>query len=147
MKIRQDEERAQLKILIQDLEKRSVQKLLNKNVVPVAAVVIMACNRPDYLERTVESILKYQTSVASKFPLFISQDGTNGAVKKKALDYKQITYMQHVNLEPVRTERPGELTAYYKIAKHYKWALDELFIKHNFARVIILEGLTSTMIL
>jgi alpha-1,3-mannosyl-glycoprotein beta-1,2-N-acetylglucosaminyltransferase len=59
---------------------------------------------------------RYQTSVASKFPLFISQDGTNGAVKKKALDYKQITYMQHVNLEPVRTERPGELTAYYKIA-------------------------------
>jgi len=109
---------------------------------------------------------RYQTSVASKFPLFISQvlaiavsvlgsincgssifslllflsqDGTNGAVKKKALDYKQITYMQHLNLEPVRTERPGELTAYYKIAKHYKWALDELFIKHNFARVIILE--------
>ncbi|CAN6251603.1 unnamed protein product [Urochloa humidicola] len=139
MKMRQDEERAHLKILIQDLEKRSVQKLLNKNVDPVAAVVIMACNRPDYLERTVESILKYQTSVASKFPLFISQDGTNGAVKKKSLDYKQITYMQHVDLEPVRTERPGELTAYYKIAKHYKWALDELFIKHNFARVIILE--------
>lgn len=27
--------------------------------VPVAAVVIMACNRPDYLQRTVESILKY----------------------------------------------------------------------------------------
>ncbi|KAF8696600.1 hypothetical protein HU200_036213 [Digitaria exilis] len=139
MKMRQDEERAHLKILIQDLEKRSAQKLVNKNVVPVSAVVIMACNRPDYLERTVESILKYQTSVASKFPLFISQDGTNGAVKKKALDYKQITYMQHVDLEPVRTERPGELTAYYKIAKHYKWALDELFIKHNFARVIILE--------
>ncbi|XP_062212836.1 alpha-1,3-mannosyl-glycoprotein 2-beta-N-acetylglucosaminyltransferase-like [Phragmites australis] len=139
MKIRQDEERAQLKILIQDLEKRSVQNLLNKNVVPVAAVVIMACNRPDYLQRTVESILKYQTSVASKFPLFISQDGTNGAVKKKALDYKQTTYMQHVDLEPVQTERPGELTAYYKIAKHYKWALDELFIKHNFVRVIILE--------
>ncbi|CAL4963264.1 unnamed protein product [Urochloa decumbens] len=139
MKIRQDEERAHLKILIHDLEKRSVQKLPNINMVPVAAVVIMACNRPDYLERTVESILKYQTSVASKFPLFISQDGTNGAVKKKALDYKQITYMQHVDLKPVQTERPGELTAYYKIAKHYKWALDELFIKHNFARVVILE--------
>ncbi|OEL19556.1 Alpha-1,3-mannosyl-glycoprotein 2-beta-N-acetylglucosaminyltransferase [Dichanthelium oligosanthes] len=110
MKTREDEERAQLKILVQDLEKRSVQKLLNKNVVPVAAVVIMACNRPDYLERTVESILKYQTSVASKFPLFISQDGTNGAVKKKALDYKQITYMQGSSmgqffeqyLEPIR---------------------------------------------
>ncbi|AQK43232.1 Alpha-13-mannosyl-glycoprotein 2-beta-N-acetylglucosaminyltransferase [Zea mays] len=143
IKVRQDEERAHLRILIKDLEKRSVQKLLDKNVVPVAAVVIMACNRPDYLERTVESILKYQTSVASKFPLFISQDGANGAVKNKALEYKQITYMQHVDLEPVQTERPGELTAYYKIAKHYKWALDNLFIKHNFARVIILEGNTT----
>ncbi|KAF0934520.1 hypothetical protein E2562_025616 [Oryza meyeriana var. granulata] len=139
MKIRQDEERVHLKILIQDLEKRSVQTLVNNNVVPVAAVVVMACNRPDYLQRTVESILKYQTSVASKFPIFISQDGINGEVKKKALSYNKITYMQHVDLEPVRTERPGELIAYYKIAKHYKWALDELFIKHNFARVIILE--------
>ncbi|KAK1609346.1 hypothetical protein QYE76_033019 [Lolium multiflorum] len=139
MKIRQDEEHVQLKILIQDLEKRSLQTLVNKNVVPVAAVVIMACNRPDYLQKTVESILKYQKTVASKFPLFISQDGTNGEVKKKALSYTQITFMQHVDLEPVRTERPGELTAYYKIAKHYKWALDALFIKHNFDRVIILE--------
>uniref|UniRef100_A0A453Q8Z7 Alpha-1,3-mannosyl-glycoprotein 2-beta-N-acetylglucosaminyltransferase n=2 Tax=Aegilops tauschii subsp. strangulata TaxID=200361 RepID=A0A453Q8Z7_AEGTS len=168
MKVRQDEERVQLKILIQDLEKRSLQTLINKNVVPVAAVVIMACNRPDYLQRTVESILKYQKAVASKFPLFISQvlvvaisvlvfsifkcvgrnflhcsfqsqDGTNGEVKKKALSYTQITFMQHVDLEPVRTERPGENVAYYKIANHYKWALDELFIKHDFRRVIILE--------
>jgi alpha-1,3-mannosyl-glycoprotein beta-1,2-N-acetylglucosaminyltransferase len=32
--------------------------------------------------------------VASKFPLFISQDGINGEVKKKALSYNEITYMQ-----------------------------------------------------
>ncbi|XP_044343178.1 alpha-1,3-mannosyl-glycoprotein 2-beta-N-acetylglucosaminyltransferase isoform X4 [Triticum aestivum] len=83
---------------------------------PVAAVVIMACNRPDYLQRTVESILKYQKAVASKFPLFISQDGTNGEVKNKALSYAQITFMQHVDLEPVHTESPGENIAYYKIA-------------------------------
>ncbi|KAI4974892.1 hypothetical protein ZWY2020_048499 [Hordeum vulgare] len=134
MKVRQDEERVQLKILIQDLEKRSLQTLIDKNVVPVAAVVIMACNRPDYLQRTVESILKYQKAVASKFPLFISQDGTNGEVKKKALSYNQITFMQ-----VQRTERPGENAVYYKIANHYKWALDELFIKHDFRRVIILE--------
>ena len=45
-----------------------MQKLLNKNVVPVAAVVIMACNRPDYLERTVESILKYGSRLNHLFP-------------------------------------------------------------------------------
>jgi len=72
--------------------------------------------------------------------------------------------MQHLDFKPVQTERPGELTAYYKIARksifsfpvfgslferniqlihlsgHYKWALDQLFYKHNFSRVIILEG-------
>ena len=45
-----------------------MQKLLNKNVVPVVAVVIMACNRPDYLERTVESILKYGSRLNHLFP-------------------------------------------------------------------------------
>ncbi|KAK1303836.1 Alpha-1,3-mannosyl-glycoprotein 2-beta-N-acetylglucosaminyltransferase [Acorus calamus] len=107
--------------------------------VPVAAVVVMACNRADYLERTIESVLKYQSSVASKFPLFISQDGTHQGVKDAALSYSQTTYMQHLDFEEVHPERPGELIAYYKIARHYKWALDELFIKHSFSRVIILE--------
>ncbi|RZC48603.1 hypothetical protein C5167_017027 [Papaver somniferum] len=99
----------------------------------------MACNRPDYLERTIESVLKYQQSVASKFPLFVSQDGPNENVKSKALSYKQLSYMQHLDFEEVHTERPGEIIAYYKIASHYKWALDQLFNKHNFYRVIILE--------
>ncbi|KAG0458707.1 hypothetical protein HPP92_021835 [Vanilla planifolia] len=112
---------------------------LNEFQASFAAVVIVACNRPDYLERTITSILKYQISVASKFPMFISQDGTNPDVKSKALSYSQITYMQHLDFEPVETERPGEIVAYYKIAKHYKWALDELFFKRNFSRVIILE--------
>lgn len=36
--------------------------LLNYQV-PVAAVVVMACNRADYLKRTIESILKYDHSI------------------------------------------------------------------------------------
>uniref|UniRef100_A0A6N2LKX8 Alpha-1,3-mannosyl-glycoprotein 2-beta-N-acetylglucosaminyltransferase n=1 Tax=Salix viminalis TaxID=40686 RepID=A0A6N2LKX8_SALVM len=115
---RQTEECRQLKALLDDLERKGVQKVVDKSQVPVAAVVIMACNRADYLERTIESILKYQSSVASKYPLFVSQ---------------------HLDSEPVQTQRPGEIIAYYKIARHYKWAMDQLFYKHNFSRVIILE--------
>ncbi|KAF9603681.1 hypothetical protein IFM89_037444 [Coptis chinensis] len=138
-KKRRDEECGQLRALLQDLERKGVHKLIDNVQVPVAAVVVMACSRPDYLERTIDSILKYQLSVASKFPLFVSQDGADENVKKKALSYNQLTYMQHLDFGQVHTERPGELIAYYKIASHYKWALDELFYKHNFARVIILE--------
>ncbi|KAL7257276.1 hypothetical protein ACSBR1_003558 [Camellia fascicularis] len=93
--------------------------------------------------------LRYQSSVPSKYPLFVSQDGEDPDVKTKALSYNQLTYMQ-VNYfnslvrndddkEYVHTERPEEMIVYYKIARHYKWALDQLFYKHNFSRVIILE--------
>ncbi|XP_020530022.1 alpha-1,3-mannosyl-glycoprotein 2-beta-N-acetylglucosaminyltransferase isoform X2 [Amborella trichopoda] len=135
-----DDECQHLKALVDDLEKKGVKSLVGKNEhVPVAAVVVMACNRPDYLERTIQSILKYHKSVASKFPLFVSQDGTHETVKSKALSYDQVTYMQHIESSPIRTERPGELIAYYKIANHYKWALHRLFDEYNFSRVIILE--------
>ncbi|CAL9228694.1 unnamed protein product [Arabidopsis halleri] len=139
MKNRQDQQLVQLKDLIHTFEKKGIAKLIEAGQMPVAAVVIMACSRADYLARTVKSVLTYQSPVASKYPLFISQDGSNQAVKSKALSYNQLTYMQHLDFEPVITERPGELIAYYKIARHYKWALDQLFYKHKFSRVIILE--------
>ncbi|KAF3625902.1 Alpha-1,3-mannosyl-glycoprotein 2-beta-N-acetylglucosaminyltransferase [Capsicum annuum] len=151
---RQDQECRQLKALVQDLESKGIKKLIGNLQMPVAAVVVMACNRADYLERTIKSILKYPfifphslllyaclLSLAE--PTFLStslwQDGSNPDVRKLALSYDQLTYMQHLDFEPVHTERPGELIAYYKIARHYKWALDQLFHKHNFSRVIILE--------
>nr|GEU36846.1 alpha-1,3-mannosyl-glycoprotein 2-beta-N-acetylglucosaminyltransferase isoform X1 [Tanacetum cinerariifolium] len=135
----QKQECEKLRAVVQELEKNSVSSLMHGANVPVAAVVIMACNRADYLERTIESILKYHGSVALKFPIFVSQDGSNSDVRTKAMGYDQLTYMQHLDNRPVHTERPGELIAYYKIASHYKWALDQLFYKHNFNRVIILE--------
>ncbi|EFH47387.1 predicted protein [Arabidopsis lyrata subsp. lyrata] len=117
---------------------KGIAKLIEAGQMPLAAVVIMACSRTDYLERT---------------------DGSDQAVKIKALSYNQLTYMQHLDFEPVITERPGELIAYYKIARkdwfllslrpsssitetlfntgHYKWALDQLFYKHKFGRVTI----------
>ncbi|XP_059433867.1 alpha-1,3-mannosyl-glycoprotein 2-beta-N-acetylglucosaminyltransferase isoform X2 [Corylus avellana] len=134
---RREEECGQLRDLVEELETKGLQRLTDK--VPVAAVVIMACSRADYLERTIKSVLKYQSPVAMKYPVFVSQDGSHPDVKSKALSYDQLTYMQHLDSEPVQTESPGELIAYYKIASHYKWALDELFYKRNFSRVIILE--------
>ncbi|XP_050880860.1 alpha-1,3-mannosyl-glycoprotein 2-beta-N-acetylglucosaminyltransferase isoform X3 [Lathyrus oleraceus] len=124
---------------IVSLQGKEVRRLIDKVQVPVAAVVIMACNRADYLERTINSVLKYQRAISSRFPLFVSQDGSNSNVKNKALSYDELSYMQHLDFESVQTERPGELIAYYKISRHYKWALGQLFYKHNFSRVIILE--------
>ncbi|CAL5399948.1 unnamed protein product [Camellia sinensis] len=114
-------------------EGNGLEKIIDKVQAPVAAVVVMACNRANYLERIL------QTSKFCSFkvsPFCIPEDPD---VKSKALSYNQLTYMQHLDHEPVHTERPEEMIVYYKIARHYKWALDQLFYKHNFSRVIILE--------
>jgi hypothetical protein len=41
------------------------------------AVVVMACNRPDYLQRTLDSIFALNPDPRA-FPVFISQDGSHG---------------------------------------------------------------------
>ncbi|CAI5958727.1 unnamed protein product [Closterium sp. NIES-65] len=105
----------------------------------VAAVVIMACNRVDYLDRTIQSVLLHHKGADSKFPLFISQDGTNAGVKERAKQAHQFTYLQHIETAPPRMNNPGENIAYYRIAEHYKFALTQLFDRRQFPRVIILE--------
>ncbi|KAL5066580.1 hypothetical protein RYX36_028317 [Vicia faba] len=130
---RLDQECRQIKSLVQDLERKEVRRLIDKVQVPVAAVVIMACNRADYLERTINSVLKYQRPISSRFPLFVSQDGSNSDVKSKALSYDELSYMQYsfFSVEVIEFEQCSSC--------HYKWALGQLFYKHNFSRVIILE--------
>ncbi|KAL3731015.1 hypothetical protein ACJRO7_027960 [Eucalyptus globulus] len=112
---------------------KGLQGRMDKIQTHVAAVVITACNHADYLERTIMSILKY--------PLFVFHDRSDPQVRKKALSYDQLTYMEKITgvqssiriPKPVQTERPWELIAYW----HYKWALGGLFYKHNFTRAII----------
>ncbi|KAK4491493.1 hypothetical protein RD792_002243, partial [Penstemon davidsonii] len=104
------------------LEGKGLKKLVGDVEVPVAAVVVMACDRADYLERTIKSVLKYQTPVASRYPLFISQ---------------------HLDFEPVHTERPGELIAYYKIAHDMEIAPD--FFDYFEAGAALLDSDKSIM--
>ncbi|GKB90694.1 alpha-1,3-mannosyl-glycoprotein 2-beta-N-acetylglucosaminyltransferase [Tanacetum coccineum] len=124
----QKQECEQLRAVVQELEKNSVSSLMHGANVPVEAVVIMAYNHADYLERTIESILKYHGSVALKFLIFVFQDGSNSDVRTKAMGYDQLTYMQRLDNRPVHTERPGELIAYYKIASEDKLKIHIQFL-------------------
>ncbi|CAI7787305.1 unnamed protein product, partial [Closterium sp. NIES-54] len=124
----------------------------------VAAVVIMACNRVDYLDRTIQSVLLHHKGADSKFPLFISQVEpvllcSTDEVQPQALKCSSFISVpftplplllsacptQHIETAPPRMNNPGENIAYYRIAEHYKFALTELFDRRQFPRVIILE--------
>ncbi|GAQ79099.1 Putative N-acetylglucosaminyltransferase I [Klebsormidium nitens] len=114
-------------------------KALEKEA-PIAAVVVVACNRPDYLERTIQGILKFHTS-SSKFPLFISQDGTNAEVKAVAQKYAHFEHFQHIESQPPQMEagHPQSWLSYYRIADHYKYVFTRIFEERKFQRIIILE--------
>mmetsp|Transcript_3686 Transcript_3686/g.5597 ORF Transcript_3686/g.5597 Transcript_3686/m.5597 type:complete len:431 (+) Transcript_3686:152-1444(+) len=104
------------------------------------AVIIFACNRPDYLERTLKSVLSY---LPKGYHLYVSQDGTNSQVTKLVQDYrsKGVELIQHIDTAPVLYMRPGDdrFKNYYLIARHYGWGLSQMFDVRDYERVIILE--------
>ncbi|CAL5224039.1 g6661 [Coccomyxa viridis] len=112
----------------------------------VAAVVTVAFNRPDYLERHVASLLNVHSSDPAnrrKFPLFISQDGTpvHEATRHQAQSYKEVSYLHHRELiKPVtKTSNAWDKLAYYRIANHYKHIFKTFFDCFEYPHVIILE--------
>jgi alpha-1,3-mannosyl-glycoprotein beta-1,2-N-acetylglucosaminyltransferase len=53
-------------------------------------------------------------------------------------------YFQHPNLTDITLPMPKKkFKGYYKIARHYKWAIDQIFHKFNYTAVIIVEGNVS----
>ena len=110
-----------------------------------AAVVIMACDRADYLERTVASVraaLGERPGDVDKFPVFISQDGRHKATRAYAEgEAKDFHWMQHLEDRPptTRTRFRWDRVAYYRIAAHYKWAMKTLFDDLGYERVTVLE--------
>ena len=46
---------------------------------------------------------------------------------------------QHVNNTPIKTKKKGENMGYYKISRHYLWALTQIFDVHDYGAVVIVE--------
>eukprot|EP00056_Hartaetosiga_gracilis_P006426 m.96550 g.96550 ORF g.96550 m.96550 type:complete len:481 (-) comp12470_c0_seq1:50-1492(-) len=103
----------------------------------VAAVVVVACNRPS-VSRALELLIKYRPS-ASKFPIVVSQDCGD----KKTADViagfanQGVDHMEQPDLsEP---EAAPQFRGYAKIARHYGWMLKQVFDVKQYEAVIIVE--------
>lgn len=97
-------------------------------------ILVIACKRPEYLSRCLDSVLKYRPMTAETFfPIIVSQDCNTDSVSS-LLNSKyssSVIRIMQPNLSP--------LHGYEAIARHYKWALDQVFTKLGFESVIILE--------
>jgi hypothetical protein len=99
------------------------------NAPAIATVLILACNRPQYLERTMDAVTRVHSG-DPRFPLVISQDGFHEAtaeVAQAAATRHGLHFMQHEQGPLPKKEKASDNPVYYRIAAHYHWALDKLF--------------------
>jgi len=118
----------------------------------VAQVLLFAHNRPSYLRRTLESVLRVHAGDSRRFPLTVSQDvggadpdGAQAAVAAVAREFESraagaLRFQQHAQAAAgeLALRKPTDNPGYYHIAAHYRWALARAF-DGGARRVLLLE--------
>lgn len=105
----------------------------------VAAVLVISCNRPE-VKRCLDSLLKYRSS-ENKFPIVVSQDCGHMETARVIANYEdKIMYIKHSELTDISVPaNMDHLKGYYKLSRHFKWALSQVFDVLNQDTVIIVE--------
>lgn len=98
-------------------------------------IVLLTCNRPELLRKTIDSLLKVRG--IKKSNIIISQDG---ALAKIAEIAKQSSLTLIQNLNGLRLRGGASTDGASRIAKHYKYSLTSVFNKYpNANSLIIIE--------
>ena len=106
----------------------------------IAVVLVIACNRPT-VKRCLDLLLKYRPS-PGKFPIVVSQDCGHEETAKVIRSYgNKVMFIQQPDLSRVQG-LPADMQnfmGYYKISRHYKWALSQTFDTMKHDTVIVVE--------
>ncbi|XP_037130725.1 alpha-1,3-mannosyl-glycoprotein 2-beta-N-acetylglucosaminyltransferase a [Syngnathus acus] len=105
--------------------------------VPVIPVLVMACNRVT-VRRCLDKLIQYRPS-SKLFPIIVSQDCGHADTADVIRSYgSAVTHLMQPDLTDVAVPPEHQrFQGYYKISRHYRWALKQVFSKHS--AVIIVE--------
>ncbi|KAL7051266.1 hypothetical protein ACKWTF_004401 [Chironomus riparius] len=105
---------------------------------PVIPIVVFACNRVS-ISRSLDLLIKYRPN-REQFPIVVSQDCGDEATKEVILSYKdEVQLIQQPDLSDIEVmPKDKKFKGYYKISRHYGWALNTVF-SNGFEFVIIVE--------
>ncbi|CAI5455200.1 unnamed protein product [Caenorhabditis angaria] len=105
-------------------------------------VLVFSCNRASAVREHVKKLLNYRPS-KELFPVIVTQDCDNEAVKNEIKNFgDDVQYIKHIAGDKAKITIPMQhrmYTAYYRIARHYKLALDYVFNTKKYTSVIITE--------
>ncbi|XP_071763251.1 alpha-1,3-mannosyl-glycoprotein 2-beta-N-acetylglucosaminyltransferase a [Centroberyx gerrardi] len=132
-------------ILLQIQDHRSLWELPSKKgrkVVPrqpAIPILVIACNRVT-VKRCLDKLLEYRPS-AELYPIIVSQDCGHAETAEVIRSYgSQVTHLKQPDLSDIAV-RPEhkKFQGYYKISRHYHWALNQVFKSLSHSSVVIVE--------
>lgn len=105
----------------------------------VIPVLVIACDRVT-VKRSLDRLIQYRPSPAL-YPIIVSQDCGHAETARVIGSYgDQVTHISQPELSDIRV-RPEhrKFQGYYKIARHYHWALNQVFNTFSQSTVVIVE--------
>ncbi|PAA58671.1 hypothetical protein BOX15_Mlig005309g2 [Macrostomum lignano] len=107
------------------------------------AVLLLACNRPAAVQRSLSKLLEHRPSGwESNYPIIVSMDCAHSATESVVSRFSSqlAGVLRQPDRKRIKTAlRERHLIGYYKISRHFKWALDQVFLHLNYTAAIVVE--------
>lgn len=103
------------------------------------AMLLFACNRVT-VARSLDKLIRYRPS-RRQFPIIVSQDCQHEATTHVIQSYGDQVYLirQPDQSDIAIPPKEKKFKGYFRISRHYKWALNVTFNVYNFSTVAIIE--------
>ncbi|KAM9339773.1 alpha-1,3-mannosyl-glycoprotein 2-beta-N-acetylglucosaminyltransferase b [Symphorus nematophorus] len=105
----------------------------------VIPILVIACDRVT-VKRSLDRLIQYRPS-PELYPIIVSQDCGHAETARVIGSYgDKVTHISQPDLSDIRV-RPEhrKFQGYYKIARHYRWALNQVFNTFSQSTVVIVE--------
>ncbi|CAH1363916.1 unnamed protein product [Tenebrio molitor] len=102
-------------------------------------ILVFACNRVS-VSKCLDRLIQYRPD-PDKFPIIVSQDCNHQETTDTIKRYgSQVSLIQQPDQSDIQVPpKEKKFKGYFKIARHYGWALNQMFFNFNFSTVIIVE--------
>ncbi|CAK6958921.1 alpha-1%2C3-mannosyl-glycoprotein 2-beta-N-acetylglucosaminyltransferase a [Scomber scombrus] len=133
----------QKQILLQIQNHQSLWEPSNRNGdiphQPVIPILVIACNRVT-VRRCLDKLLQHRPS-AELYPIIVSQDCGHSDTAEVIRSYgNQVTHLKQPDLSDIAVPPAHKkFQGYYKISRHYRWALNQVFKTLSHSSVVIVE--------
>ncbi|NP_956970.1 alpha-1,3-mannosyl-glycoprotein 2-beta-N-acetylglucosaminyltransferase a [Danio rerio] len=105
----------------------------------VIPILVIACNRVT-VKRCLDKLIEHRPS-AELHPIIVSQDCGHRETSDVIGSYgSQLTHIKQPDLSDVAVPpQHKKFQGYYKISRHYKWALSQVFNTFSYSSVVVVE--------